>query len=426
MSTLRVQLEGDRIDLSNIPISVEIIDHEFKTRKMTMRGVETVNIEPGSYLVQAHLPSGETAVAMTSVMEKTEAQVTLTSSKSPHEWLAWLHFLGETAERTEETPPSDFPEIWVRLWVDERELLPQLPIGQQPASRRWTIAPPAFWLGAQMYDAGVASCWLYSANQPFYPVSQPLYLRMLQVGGPRVPSRLVSLPPAFGQIQVLIRPSRIPTTLNGGLTVKAVSQDLKAETLLHYLASGSLEAAQMVSHEVVVDAEQFEGFPADIAEQMLRDKRINPTGAAIGGYYLLRTGALLRLHDWPNNLANWVAWLPDGAVIHAWQLLRQSVETEQTRARERLLQACERGIPVYTEGVRLLIDGLELFADNARAQNRPDEEVEQALQKIRQYATAMDWNQRLTTFYGTDPETPSLRAGPFTSIDPFEPHFPPI
>ncbi len=413
MSILRMQLKGDRINYSDIPVSVEIVDHEFKTHKMTMQGTAVVDVEPGSYLVRAHLPSGETAVAMTDVIENSEAQVTLTPPESPHEWLSWLHFLGETTEPEEESTLRAFSEIWVRLWAYQDEFQLQFPANQQLASRRWMILPPALWLQRQMYDAGAASCWLYSANQPKSTnQSQKLYLRMLQVGGPTVPSRLVSLPPTLGEIQVLIRPSRIPTALNGGLTVKAVSQDLKAETLLHYLASGSLEAAQMVSYEVVADA-----------EQMLRDKRINPMGAAIGGYYLLRVGALERLHDWPNNLANWITWLPDGAVIHAWQLLRQSVETEHRYARYRLLQACERGIPVYTEGVRLLIDGLEMFAEDATAHNRPDEEVEQALQRLRRYATAMDWNQRLTTFYGIDPETPSLQPSPFISADPYEPHF---
>src|SRR5205823_5460912 len=57
------------------------------------------------------------------------------------------------------------------------------------------------------------------------------------------------------------------------------------------------------------------------AEQMLRDKLMDPLGAAVGGYYLLRSESLTLMHDWPNNFANWIEWLPDGAIIHAWQLL---------------------------------------------------------------------------------------------------------
>jgi hypothetical protein len=177
--------------------------------------------------------------------------------------------------------------------------------------------------------------------------------------------------------------------------VKVVSMDARAETLLHYLGAGAADAARSIAGEVIADA-----------EQMLRDKVVNPMGAAIGGYYLLGVGALERLHDWPNNFANWIDWLPDSAVIHAWQLLRTQGDgpgDRQEQARRRLLQATQRGLPVYSVGVRLLIDGLELFAD---AGGGSDDEVKQALRTIRPYAAAMDWSQELTLFYGQDPWTP--------------------
>ena len=50
------------------------------------------------------------------------------------------------------------------------------------------------------------------------------------------------------------------------------------------------------------------------AEALLQGKVANPVGAALGGYALLRLNELDRLHDWPDNLAAWFAWLPDGAV----------------------------------------------------------------------------------------------------------------
>lgn len=179
-------------------------------------------------------------------------------------------------------------------------------------------------------------------------------------------------------------------------------------------AAGSFEAARVTSEDALAEA-----------ELMLQEKRRNPIGAAIGGYYLLRVGALNRLHDWPNNLANWFEWLPDGAVVHAWQLLREPDEAKNSQARRRLVQAAERGLPVYTEGVRLLIDGLELFAYDAVAHDERDEAVEQALQNIRRYAAAMDWNQQLTTFYGADPEKPSLKPvmGMATSKEEVDLHF---
>jgi hypothetical protein len=69
---------------------------------------------------------------------------------------------------------------------------------------------------------------------------------------------------------------------------------------------------------------------------------------------------------------------------------------QQQQARMRLLQAVQRGTPIYSVGVRLLIDGLELFADCADLRGEPDDEVKRALRQIRRYAAAMDWGQSLT------------------------------
>ena len=61
-----------------------------------------------------------------------------------------------------------------------------------------------------------------------------------------------------------------------------------------------------------------------------------------------------------------------------------------------------------TEGMRLLIDGLQLFADYAQANGQSDDSIHSALENVRRRAAAVDWNQRLTTFYGSRPDSPSL------------------
>ncbi len=460
MSILRVRLQGGGISYEAIPVLLEITDDKFNTKKISLSGTCEISVSPGSYLVRAYLPSGETVSAATTATEEHESEVTLTPSTSSHEWLAWPQFLGEVArppsrsshkwhilsplfdgltgrrgwqrsleiisglgaltilivslveaitksleapwivfipipllaliplfvltffsiQREEELTLADFRRTWLRLWMYEYSQ------GPRP---RWKLVPPSAWLGTEAHDPAIVICGLLLREPSLY---------LLQVGGPRIPWRLVSLPPTYDPVQVLIRLSQTSTTLNGGLAVTVVSQNRLAETLLHYIAAGSFEAAQLTSEQALAEA-----------ESMLRDKRGNPIGAAIGGYYLLRVGALDRLHNWPNNLANWFKWLPDGAVIHAWQLLHEPDEAQNSQARGRLLQAAERGLPVYTEGVRLLIDGLELFAYDAVAHDERDEAVEQALKNIRKYAAAVDWNQQLTTFYGADPEKPSLK-----------------
>ncbi len=350
------------------PVFCELFDRHLQVvRRWPLRGAEAVNVQPGFYLVRAHLPSGETVMTQAVVGEHQTEQVVLVSTPSDHEWLSWQQFLGEVGsskivERAE--VPS---RVWLRLWAREQG--------------RWT---PQSVGGYRATDPTVVVQELsYSTDRQY----------VLQVGGADVPWRFICLPPTPQTVQVLLRASRSPSERNGGLAVKVASLDHRAETLSHYLRSGSMEAARLVSEEVLGEA-----------ERLLFDKLRNPMGAVIGGYYLLTVRAYERMHNWPNNLANWMEWLADGAVIHAWQLLRTAGVRGRSRARERLLQAVERGLPVFSEGVRLLLDGLELFAD----QDQSDRAVAEALARLRRYAGAMDWEQRLTTFYGAGLDAPSL------------------
>ena len=86
-----------------------------------------------------------------------------------------------------------------------------------------------------------------------------------------------------------------------------------AQAILGYLTSGSIRAARQV---------------AESAEEILYAKVTDPVAAAIGGYYLLRVHDLPRLHNWPLNLNQWMPWLPDGAIIRAWQLIRTQQQEE--------------------------------------------------------------------------------------------------
>ena len=69
-----------------------------------------------------------------------------------------------------------------------------------------------------------------------------------------------------------------------------------------------------------------------------------------------------------------------------------------------LLRAVERGTPVYTEGLRLLVAGLKLLDFEAEG---GDQEVRDALGQIRPFAAAADLGQPTTTFTGSSPVSPS-------------------
>ena len=89
-------------------------------------------------------------------------------------------------------------------------------------------------------------------------------------------------------------------------------------------------------------------------------RSMTPTTAALGGYHLLRTGELQRLHSWLANLADWMHWMSDGPVIRGWQLLRGATARPGETPRQRFLQAADRGLPIFSDGLRLLIDGLKV------------------------------------------------------------------
>ena len=102
------------------------------------------------------------------------------------------------------------------------------------------------------------------------------------------------------------------------------------------------------------------------------------------------------------NLANWMGWMSDGPIIRGWQLLRGGTPRKGETPRMRFLEAVDRGLPIYAEGLRLLIDGLKVLA---RAKPK-DREVATAIDEMGPYAEATDWSRSVLTFNGDGPDAP--------------------
>src|SRR6185312_14038261 len=68
-----------------------------------------------------------------------------------------------------------------------------------------------------------------------------------------------------------------------------------------------------------------------------------------------------------------------------------------------LILAARRGVPVYTEGLQLLVDGLRLLREDAKAE---DAELDVALAFIEPFASAADWSAAMVTYSGADPAVP--------------------
>ena len=79
------------------------------------------------------------------------------------------------------------------------------------------------------------------------------------------------------------------------------------------------------------------------------------------------------------------------------KLGRQGGEESLRQARASLLEGYRRGLPLYSQGVRLLLDGLTLFANEARAVDDRDLPVEEALQAVREWALRTNMRQPFTS-----------------------------
>ena len=373
--SFHLNLRSDQLALQGVPVVVDVLDdglHVVDQRTVRVSQRSRFDLPDGQYALQVTLPSGDRLTeTVTSAPGSPNHDIALWEI-SPHESMQRTVVLksGPAGGGRRFTEPG-FQSLWVRLWTRVDGV--------------WGVCP---WPDSVEPDS--VAYWDDDAVAYRFPTGRRPH--MLQIGGPRIPWRMVSLP-AAEELEVTVQPTGDEQTPNVTLTV--ATNDNLAEATLGYLTVGAVTHAGLIS---------------DQAEGLLYRKRHNPAGAAVGGYFLLRTSSLERLHNWPRNLANWMQWMPDGALIHAWQLIREQQESREPvparldEARELLLLTVERGLPVYTEGLRLLVSGLKLFDFQAEG---ADPEIRDALDRIRPFVAAADLTQPTTTFLGSGPSVAS-------------------
>ena len=157
---------------------------------------------------------------------------------------------------------------------------------------------------------------------------------LIQIGSDVGWSPVVALPlgVGFGSCDVHVRVGHT------GVSASAQPGNPEASAVAGYLNSGRADRALMTMTAT--------------AEQLLQGKMADPIGAIIGGYALLKLHELDRMHDWPDNLANWFETLPDGAVIAGAVAARRG---DDEAAGNWFKKAMERGIPIFSEGMSLLV-----------------------------------------------------------------------
>jgi hypothetical protein len=392
MSGVIINLSKYLMDVYQPPAAGEIFDTRLKSIQqfeLPVNMPKQIALNPGSYLVRAHLPSGEIIDAPATVGDGFEP-VQLIASNSPHEWLSWQHYLGNVSAQTDEElqiPPQVLATTWLRVWIFE--------------NGKWSAQKAAeTGLYRRAHDQACVVIGGYF---------EPKRLVFLQLGGEFVPQRMIGVPPAPGPIQILIRATRNNVNLNGGVIARIASFDTAVEALCRYISTGAVSAADTLGADFAMNtfgklsANDLEEL--NKAESMAKTKLLNPNGAAVGFYYLLRRGAYERMHNWPNNFANWFPWLPDAQAIHAMQCLSDPNRKDLKLALSRLIAGANAGIPVYTVGLRYLYENLCACEGDQRFETEAASVHEAAL-RLRELAASVDWTEPRTTFYGPAPFSP--------------------
>jgi hypothetical protein len=403
MAELHIRFGANPGAAAEAPIQIEVITRDLDvvwSDVCPLGDIPVVPVDAGSYLVRGRLPSGEWMTAQATVADGGSDQVVLTPSHpSPHEHLAWGYYLkrpqmtsasrrrasDQAALHYYEPGPVEY-EIWQHVARGPWAQLARGHVGRESDARveRLTAAEDPRGLGVIRVDltalppspAGATSqIWLTLKSDWFA-------------------TRSMALPMSGGSARVLLRFAG-GAGLEDPLQVVVDTQHPVVEALLNMIATGDFGAARAIWSSAMGQA-----------EQRFREKIADPFAAAVGGYFLLLAGDLERLHNWSANLDEWFPDMPDGAVIHAWHLMRNQGDVEL--ARDRLIEAAFRGVPFYSCGLRLLVDGLDLFLqqppqDSALAMAR----LRDAVGTMSGYAAAARWTEATTTVYGRSPMAPA-------------------
>lgn len=171
------------------------------------------------------------------------------------------------------------------------------------------------------------------------------------------------------------------------------------------LATLSAYVTQGAASEVLDIGDAF----AARAEMLLSGKYRNPWLATAAALTLIKSRRISLLHDWTRNLAQDFAFLPDAAVVRAWHLLFESSAKSLANesAHDWLLAASNRGVPLFTESLRLLVAGLRLF----------DSSDDGLARRWETYLWATDPDETFTSFCGADPDRPSASLAELPESD---------
>ncbi len=349
---------------------------------LSLNDTKEIDVSLGDYYeIRGYFPNGKIVKAIEYVKEDRYYNVELPFIQIQNKQLAWQEFLGNfpILKKLAQTIDHD-SSIWQRLWSYNKQ------------QKQWQIVETEEW---ELTELTRDEKFIYYQLEILQGTNK---LHFLQLGGKQITWRLISLP-LSNKFKILITPVQnsheydndIASVVKNDIKVSVISADpihQKSEILLSYLRAGKIRGAKVIFEYICNKLQSLN----------------NPLVAIFCSYYSLKIGDSQRFPELLQNFLNSMEWLPDIAII-CGQQLRLNSNSDLERSRDLFLRASELGLPIYTQGMRLLFDSLKVF----NYTNPEDEQVKKALEKIRPYAATVDWSKCLTTFYGISPEEPSYQ-----------------
>jgi hypothetical protein len=208
------------------------------------------------------------------------------------------------------------------------------------------------------------------------------------VAGVRAAPFVTLLPPGEGHLAF-----DEPALDDPAPAVRIGLRDASAEAILRYLEAGATQDARLIAESAAASFQSAD--------------QVDVAAAMIGAYCLLRTGGHAHLKDWPEAAVTQYPWLPDTHVIFAAQMLRESGVPRFGRALQELLDAADAGIPIHSDGLRRLYDGLIAFRNTPEASDSSSS-ITKVIDRLTPYVAAMNRDRIYTSYYGSWPGAPAI------------------
>jgi len=341
MSEVRFNLDDDYDPTIGSNLPVKVLDHEMTLVAETI-AAKGVKLPVGRYVAQSVLPNGQPVQAAFQVRRR----------KSGVSELVTLQGFGSVLDASEAFDSPDEPSVDYR----------QLQIFS--TLRRGMIVGGGFSGFSPSYD-------LLSKDEEGSPDAK---LQLL-AGNPLGPQQLVpieidvsqavaEIEPGPQRVIRFMRPGKptwsvcLPVSETEGVALEFRAgardwfphirlPDPEFELLLQYVG-----ASQVGELKQMADSTQ-------LAHAGLAEKFEKPILSALGAYVLLSTGMIEGLHSWTTRLSDAFPNMPDGHAVAGEVAARLG---QHETALDYFLRGTSAGVPVFTAGLRFMLDRLRSYA----------------------------------------------------------------